>query len=92
MGQTIEERGLEQVSRVPVIGFINGIAVGPKARFCVVAVGQEPALGRWNRVANAKNRFGIIELRAPDDNAEAADDANTSRHIDNDDDHYHSID
>ena len=92
MGQTIEERGLEQVSRVPVIGFINGIAVGPKARFCVVAVGQEPALGRWNRVANAKNRFGIIELRAPGDNAEAADDANTSRHIDNDDEQHHSID
>ncbi|CAB9509279.1 snoRNP-associated protein-like EMB2271 [Seminavis robusta] len=61
-GATLEERGLETLAHVPVHGFINGIDIGPKARFCVVALGQEPRLGRWNRVANAKNRIGIVKL------------------------------
>jgi ribosomal RNA-processing protein 9 len=67
MGATLDERGIEPIGKIPIQGYINGIAVGPKAKFCVVAVGQEPAFGRWDRVANAKNRFGIIELRADDD-------------------------
>jgi ribosomal RNA-processing protein 9 len=67
-GATLDTRGFEPLSEIPVEGYINGIAVGPKARFCVVAVGQEPALGRWNRIAKAKNRFGIIALRNDRDN------------------------
>ena len=66
---------MEALSQVPLNGFVNGIAVGPKARFCVVAVGQEPRLGRWNRVPKAKNRFGIVKLRSPDD-ADEEEDAN----------------
>lgn len=62
-GATSETRNLEALTTIPLDGYINGIAVGPKARFCVVAVGQEPKLGRWNRVQKAKNRFGIISLR-----------------------------
>jgi ribosomal RNA-processing protein 9 len=81
MGQTIEERGIEPVGKIPVHGYINDIAVGPKARFCVVAIGQEPALGRWSRVANAKNRFGIVQLRRSDDDDEddAPEEADTLR-------------
>ena len=89
MGQTIDERGIEPVGMVPIHGFINDIAVGPKARFCVVAVGQEPALGRWSRVANAKNRFGIIQLRSNNDDADdddgAPEEADTIRRDDDDD-------
>jgi hypothetical protein len=49
--------------------------MGPKARFCVVAVGQEPRLGRWHRVPKAKNRFGIVRLRASeDDDGDSTDD------------------
>ena len=62
-GDSKEERGIESLSQLPLHGFINDIAIGPKARFCVVAVGQEPRLGRWERVSKAKNRFGIIQLR-----------------------------
>ena len=83
MGQTIDERGIEPIGQIPVHGHVNDIAVGPKARFCVVAVGQEPALGRWNRVANAKNRFGIIQLRSDhgdaDDDDGAPEEADTIR-------------
>jgi hypothetical protein len=67
MGSTLDSRGLEPLSEIPLAGFVNGVAVGPKARFCVVAVGQEPSLGRWNRIAKAKNRFGIVRLRSDDD-------------------------
>lgn len=61
-GDTLDDRGLEEFSRIPVYGYINDIDIGPKAKFCVVAVGQEPRLGRWNRVGKAKNRIGIVKL------------------------------
>ena len=66
-GQKLDNRGMEPLSKIPIHGFVNGIAMGPKARYCVVAVGQEPRLGRWNRVARAKNRFGIVRLRSVED-------------------------
>jgi len=46
-----------------VHGYINSIVMGPEGKFCVVAVGQEPRLGRWDRVARAKNRVAIIRLK-----------------------------
>ena len=81
MGLTLDDRGIEPIAKVPVHGFVNDICIGPKARFAVVAVGQEPALGRWNRVQKAKNRFGIIQLRQDDDDAddEAPEEAATTR-------------
>lgn len=72
-GLTLEERKLEPLSEIPLMGHVNGIVVGPKARFCVVSVGQEPRLGRWNRVAKAKNRFGIVMLRNDDDKEDETD-------------------
>lgn len=73
MGSTLDSRGLDEINKIPLNGYVNGIAIGPRARFCVVATGQEPRLGRWNRVAKAKNRFGIIQLRSEEDGA-ASDD------------------
>lgn len=73
MGSTLDSRGLDEINKIPLVGYVNGIAIGPRARFCVVASGQEPRLGRWNRVAKAKNRFGIIRLRPEEDGA-ASDD------------------
>eukprot|EP00980_Cylindrotheca_fusiformis_P016200 scaffold4811_cov171-Cylindrotheca_fusiformis.AAC.8 len=78
MGSTLDTRGFEEISKVPLAGYVNGIAVGPRARFCVVASGQEPKLGRWNRVAKAKNRFGIIQLRSEEDVAENGDEEEDS--------------
>jgi ribosomal RNA-processing protein 9 len=69
MGQTRDTRGMQPLEEtIPLHGHVNSIAIGPKARFCVVAVGQEPKMGRWNRVAGAKNRFGIIHMRSKEDN------------------------
>jgi ribosomal RNA-processing protein 9 len=49
-----------------VHGHINSIAMGPGGKFCVAAVGQEPRMGRWDRVPRAKNRFAIIRLHGGD--------------------------
>jgi ribosomal RNA-processing protein 9 len=62
-GRTLAERGLDPICQIPLQGYINGIAFGPKARFCVVALGQEHKFGRYERVQGAKNRFGIVKLQ-----------------------------
>jgi ribosomal RNA-processing protein 9 len=56
------ESGIKPLDAIPIHGFINGIAMGPGGKFCVAAVGQEPRMGRWDRVPRAKNRFAIIRL------------------------------
>ena len=61
-GQTLADRGLEPLAQIPMHGYINDIAIGPKAKFCAVAVGQEPRLGRWNVIGKAKNRVAIVKL------------------------------
>lgn len=65
-GRELKDRGLEPLATIPVRGYINAIAFDPKAQFCVVALGQEHRLGRWNRVPAAKNRIAIIPLRSVD--------------------------
>jgi len=67
MGQTLKSRSLEPLDKIPMNGYVNGIAIGPKARFCVAAVGQEPRLGRWDRISGAKNRIAIVQLRSKED-------------------------
>merc|ERR1711937_377649 len=67
MGETLKTRSIEPLDKLPLKGYVNGLAVGPKARFCIAAVGQEPKLGRWNRISRAKNRIAIVRLRSKDD-------------------------
>lgn len=73
-GLTLQERGIKPIGEISIDGYINDIAVGPRAKFCLVAVGQEPSLGRWNRVAKAKNRFGIVKLRQHDEESNSSSD------------------
>jgi ribosomal RNA-processing protein 9 len=73
MGDTVKTRSLSPLDKIPLNGYVNGIAVGPKARFCVAAVGQEPKLGRWDRVRGAKNRIAILRLRSKEEMTEEKD-------------------
>lgn len=66
-GERSSDRGLETIGKIPLFGYINDLAFGPKGRFCIAAVGQEPRLGRWDRVPSSKNRFAIVQLRNDDD-------------------------
>jgi ribosomal RNA-processing protein 9 len=61
-GRATGERGLSPLAEVPVNGHINSIVFGPKAKFCVLAVGQEHRLGRWNRIKKAQNRVVVVKL------------------------------
>jgi len=67
-----DERGLVLLQKIPVHGYVNDIAIGPEGKFCVAAIGQEPRLGRWDRVPRAKNRFAIIQLKEDNDDSLAA--------------------
>jgi ribosomal RNA-processing protein 9 len=70
MGETLKDRSIEALDQIPLNGYVNDVAVGPNARFCIAAVGQEPKLGRWNRISGAKNRIVIVKLRSKDDIAD----------------------
>lgn len=70
MGKTLKSRSLEPLDKIPLNGYVNDIAVGPNARFCVAAVGQEPKLGRWDRISGAKNRIAILQLRSKENTKE----------------------
>ena len=61
---------MQALDKIPVHGHINSVAVGPDGKFCVAAVGQEPRLGRWDRVPRAKNRFAIIKLSQVDSHSD----------------------
>lgn len=64
MNTAEKEAGIKRLETVPIHGYINSIAMGPGGKFCVAAVGQEPRMGRWDRVSRAKNRFAIIRLNS----------------------------
>ncbi|KAL9224321.1 hypothetical protein vseg_000367 [Gypsophila vaccaria] len=53
-----EARGIRPLFGVPVEGYINSLAIAKSGRFLVAGVGQEPRLGRWDRVSSARN--GVV--------------------------------
>jgi ribosomal RNA-processing protein 9 len=73
-GKTLKERGLDPLCQIPLHGYINSIAFGPKAKFCVAALGQEHKFGRFARVKGAKNRFAIIKLQSAEQEDDDDDD------------------
>jgi len=90
MGETNSDRKLEAMGKIPLHGFVNDAIIGPGAKFCIAALGQEPRLGRWKRIPRAKNRFVIMTLRGDKDNGaveELVEDENDDEDdVDDDDD------
>lgn len=58
----VENKAIEQVMAVPVVGFVNGLAVATSGKFVAAAVGQEHRLGRWFCVPEARNSLCIVPL------------------------------
>lgn len=85
-GRTLDERGLDELFAVPLPGYINAISFGPKAKFCVAAVGQEHRLGRWNRIAGAKNRLAVVKLYNDQGVVEGDELTTDERSVENDND------
>uniref|UniRef100_A0A1A9W189 Uncharacterized protein n=1 Tax=Glossina brevipalpis TaxID=37001 RepID=A0A1A9W189_9MUSC len=55
-------RKLKQILQIPVQGFVNALAFNQDGTKLFAALGQEHRLGRWLRVAEAKNQIVIIDL------------------------------
>lgn len=53
--KTIPKETLTLKTTIPIPGYINQLQIGPKGIFVMVAVGQEPKLGRWNFLKGVKN-------------------------------------
>eukprot|EP00897_Mesotaenium_endlicherianum_P010723 jgi/Mesen1/967/ME000012S00523 len=53
-----EPRRLRPLHSLPVRGFVNGLALAHSGRFLIAGTGQEPRLGRWGRISEARN--GVI--------------------------------
>ena len=53
---------LEPFAVLPQLGFVNGLAAPRAAAFLAAAVAKEPRLGRWEKVAKAKNCVVLYPL------------------------------
>ena len=59
-----EGRDISECGHIPIHGYINAVAVGPNAKFALLAVGNEHRMGRWTPIAKAKNRLAFVHLSA----------------------------
>ncbi|XP_022706052.1 U3 small nucleolar RNA-interacting protein 2-like isoform X1 [Varroa jacobsoni] len=54
---------LEEVQRIQCIGFVNSLVFSASSRLLIAAVSQEHALGRWQRIKEAKNAVQVFPLK-----------------------------
>lgn len=57
-----EMKGLSPLFELPVVGFVNSLAFAKSGRFLVAGIGQEPRLGRWGRIREARNGVFVHSL------------------------------
>ncbi|GER26050.1 transducin/WD40 repeat-like superfamily protein [Striga asiatica] len=57
-----ESKGIRPLFELSLDGFVNSLAFAKSGRFLIAGVGQEPRLGRWGRVATAKNGVALHSL------------------------------
>ncbi|KAL5097663.1 hypothetical protein RYX36_001990 [Vicia faba] len=58
-----ETKDIKSLHNVPLAGFVNSLAFAKSAKFLVAGVGQEPRLGRWGRIHEARNGVSILPLK-----------------------------
>ncbi|KAK6942452.1 WD40 repeat [Dillenia turbinata] len=54
---------LARCVQFPLNGFVNSLAFAKSGRFLVAGVGQEPRLGRWGRLSDARNGVAIQSFK-----------------------------
>jgi ribosomal RNA-processing protein 9 len=57
-----KDRSISLLRKIPVVGFINGLTFDAHGSMLAVGVSQEPRLGRWKRVKEARNGVVVITL------------------------------
>ncbi|XP_027085767.2 U3 snoRNP-associated protein-like EMB2271 [Coffea arabica] len=58
-----ESHGISPLFQLPLVGFVNSLAFAKSGRFLVAGVGQEPRLGRWDRIPVARNGVAVHSLK-----------------------------
>lgn len=58
-----ESKGISPLFQLPLVGFVNSLAFAKSGRFLVAGVGQEPRLGRWDRIPVARNGVAVHSLK-----------------------------
>ena len=57
-----KNKSITEVSQCEVKGFINDLTFTSDGKYLLAAIGQEHRLGRWSRIAEAKNQLVCIPL------------------------------
>ncbi|KAL3833707.1 hypothetical protein ACJIZ3_008443 [Penstemon smallii] len=57
-----ESKGLRPLFELSLVGFVNSLAIAKSGKFLVAGVGQEPRLGRWGRIPEARNGVALYPL------------------------------
>lgn len=79
---------LAPVSKIPVVGFVNGVRISNDTKFVVAAVGQEHRFGRWQRIQKARNGIQICRLKENEDVQEEDDSEQDIEELDEDEGDY----
>lgn len=58
-----ETRAIAPLFDVPLVGYVNSLAIAKSGRFLIAGVGQEPRLGRWDRISTAKNGVALQSFK-----------------------------
>ncbi|XP_021747294.1 U3 snoRNP-associated protein-like EMB2271 isoform X1 [Chenopodium quinoa] len=58
-----ETKAVAPLFDVPLVGYVNSLAIAKSGRFLVAGVGQEPRLGRWDRISTARNGVALQSFK-----------------------------
>ncbi|KAL5731668.1 hypothetical protein ACHQM5_004375 [Ranunculus cassubicifolius] len=58
-----DKRQIEPLFGLPLGGYVNSLAFAKSGKFLVAGVGQEPRLGRWDRIASTRNGVLVQPLK-----------------------------
>ncbi|PSS02612.1 U3 snoRNP-associated protein-like [Actinidia chinensis var. chinensis] len=58
-----DSKGIRPLFELPLVGFVNSLAFAKSGHFLVAGVGQEPRLGRWGRIPEARNGVAVHSLK-----------------------------
>ncbi|PKU69362.1 U3 snoRNP-associated protein-like YAOH [Dendrobium catenatum] len=64
-----DDKNIQPLLAYPLVGFANSLAFSKSGRFILAGVGQEPRLGRWGRVHNARNGVAVHSIRLSEEHS-----------------------
>ncbi|XP_020575119.1 U3 snoRNP-associated protein-like YAOH [Phalaenopsis equestris] len=64
-----DDKSIQPLFAYPLVGFANSLAFSKSGRFLLAGVGQEPRLGRWGRVHNARNGVSVHPIQLSEEHS-----------------------